>query len=547
MLITNPLQGQKRSGKLVRSRSGQTVRRSSGRFRPCIESLENRSMLTTLTVTNLDDAGDGSLRDAIDQANEMPGPDEIDFAPGVQGAIGLTSGELQITDDLNINGPGENQLTVSGSGQSRVFSLVGSTVDIDRLTIADGFVSGAGRSDPGKGGGVLVDGDSTLRLHHVTVANNHVDGNQSEDGQGHGGGIYVDGGTLEVVHGTFTDNLATGNRHSGGGAIQNDGTITVELSTFANNQARTNTPEESGAFEPYCNRADTSGGCSSNGGAISNGSFANATITQSKFLGNEVVGSATLPERSLNSGGAIVSGFGSATTIDSSYFRENSVTSTHLADGGAVQHAFAIFPGTGTTVTDSTFIANHVTAGVTASGGAINFTLGGFGGDYSVEGSRFFGNTATSDVRARGGAISHQASGTAHIIGSQFVGNSVHSNGLEFDGMTFDASGGAIASFDGATTIVDASSIVNNTVNSLNGVGAQGGGIFNDEESTFKLTRSNVNANRAIGQAGVGGGIYNGGGTFEIDELSNVNGNKASTSHDDLFGDLDLMDDLLAV
>ena len=549
MLFTKPFQNQNSdSHDRKRNVRRRHRRRSSARrspFSPRFEPLENRAMLTTLfTVTNLNDSGEGSLRDAIADANMEVGADVIAFAPGVHGTISLGS-ELEISDDLAINGPGENLLTVSGSGQSRVFSLVDSTVDIGHLTIADGFVTAA---DTARGGGVFVNGGSTLSLDHVAVANNHANGNESEQGTGQGGGIYVDGGVLHVNHGTFTGNQATGNRHSFGGAIQNQGTVTVDLSTFTGNQARTNIPEESGGFDRFCDLVEETGGCSSNGGAIGNGSFATAIITQSSFVDNEVIGSATTPERSLNSGGAIVSGFASTTTIDKSYFRENSVTSVHLADGGAVQHAFAIFPGTGTTVTDSMFVANHVTAGVTASGGAIQFALG-INGEYSVEGSRFFGNTASAGVRARGGAISHQASGTAHIVGSQFVGNSVHSDGLEFGGMTFDASGGAIASWDGATTIVDKSSIVGNRASALAGGDAQGGGIFNDAGSSLSLTHSNVNANQAIADPneGIGGGIYNEeGGTFEIDKHSKVRGNKSSTSNDDVSGVLTLLDAALA-
>jgi hypothetical protein len=57
----------------------------------------------TLTVVNLDDSGPGSLRQAI--ADATPG-DTIDFA--VTGTITLTSGELVITNDLTISGPGPN-------------------------------------------------------------------------------------------------------------------------------------------------------------------------------------------------------------------------------------------------------------------------------------------------------------------------------------------------------------------------------------------------------------------------------------------------------
>jgi hypothetical protein len=36
----------------------------------------------------------------------------IEFAAGAQGTIGLTSGQLEITDQLTINGPGKGRFAV---------------------------------------------------------------------------------------------------------------------------------------------------------------------------------------------------------------------------------------------------------------------------------------------------------------------------------------------------------------------------------------------------------------------------------------------------
>src|SRR5262245_19999116 len=53
------------------------------------EPLEARAVPATITVLNTDDAGPGSLRDAVGRANAMPGLDTIDFAPTVRGTITL--------------------------------------------------------------------------------------------------------------------------------------------------------------------------------------------------------------------------------------------------------------------------------------------------------------------------------------------------------------------------------------------------------------------------------------------------------------------------
>jgi hypothetical protein len=82
---------------------------------------------------NLSDSSFGSLRDAISQARSG---DTIVFAPWLQGAITLTSGGLDISEDLQIEGPGANVITVSGDNASRVFDISsGVTVTLSGLTI----------------------------------------------------------------------------------------------------------------------------------------------------------------------------------------------------------------------------------------------------------------------------------------------------------------------------------------------------------------------------------------------------------------------------
>lgn len=65
------------------------------------ESLEDRTLLATFTVTSLSDgavniAGDqpGTLRQAIFDANANPDPDTIDFQPGLTGTILITQGRI---------------------------------------------------------------------------------------------------------------------------------------------------------------------------------------------------------------------------------------------------------------------------------------------------------------------------------------------------------------------------------------------------------------------------------------------------------------------
>src|SRR5262245_48603249 len=85
---------------------------------PRLEVLEDRSVPSTLTVTNLSDTGvpgDGSLRGQITAAS--PG-DTIQFAPGLSGTIALGS---TLTLDRNVSvvgnyGEGNPLVTLTRSG-----------------------------------------------------------------------------------------------------------------------------------------------------------------------------------------------------------------------------------------------------------------------------------------------------------------------------------------------------------------------------------------------------------------------------------------------
>src|SRR5262245_28444099 len=92
---------------LGRSLFRRPGRRPAGRprFRPALEGLEDRSLLSTLTVLNLNDSGNRSLRSELAQAQ---GGDTVVFTRGLRGAITLTSGELRVGQDVTIQGPGAN-------------------------------------------------------------------------------------------------------------------------------------------------------------------------------------------------------------------------------------------------------------------------------------------------------------------------------------------------------------------------------------------------------------------------------------------------------
>src|SRR5438105_566681 len=90
---------------------------------------------TTIIVSNTNNNGPGSLRQALVDANDG---DTID-ATGISGVIALTTGELLVDKSVTINGDGADVLAVDGNATSRVFQIgSGKTVTISDLTIRNG-------------------------------------------------------------------------------------------------------------------------------------------------------------------------------------------------------------------------------------------------------------------------------------------------------------------------------------------------------------------------------------------------------------------------
>jgi len=174
---------------------------------------------TTITVTNVNDSGPGSLRQALTDVNDG---DTINFA--VTGTIGLTSGELLVDHSIAISGPGTENLSINGNAKSRVFHIASDqTVTISGLTIANGHASDSG-------GGIYND-HAVLMLSNCVITGNSAALNI-------GGGIHNDG--ENVGHATLQINNSLITNNSGGG-IYNDaiqaGTamLVITDSTLSNN------------------------------------------------------------------------------------------------------------------------------------------------------------------------------------------------------------------------------------------------------------------------------------------------------------------------
>jgi hypothetical protein len=176
---------------------------------------------TTITVTNTNDSGPGSLRQALVDSHDG---DTIDFDPSLKGqTISLTSTELVINNSITISGLGPNFLAVSRAQDAaafRIFNLMsGHSVTIQGLTISNGLAPNFGC------GGGIFDAGSTLSVMDCTVSGNSTDGT--------GGGICAEANaTLTIDSSTLSGNYAG----DYGGGLANNGTLTINNSTLSGNR-----------------------------------------------------------------------------------------------------------------------------------------------------------------------------------------------------------------------------------------------------------------------------------------------------------------------
>jgi parallel beta-helix repeat protein len=176
--------------------------RGRNRLRPAVLVLEDRRLLSgVIDVTNTADSGDGSLRQAIEEADLATSPVKIDFKLATPATITLTSGQLELSNTavpIAIDGPGAGRLTIDGNDSSRVFQVDPNvSATLSDLTISGGYFVGDPLSNAG-GGGIYNSG--TVALNRVTLS-----GNSSF----YGAALY-DSGTA-----TMTDCTVTGNNGNG--------------------------------------------------------------------------------------------------------------------------------------------------------------------------------------------------------------------------------------------------------------------------------------------------------------------------------------------
>ena len=277
-----------------------------------------------ITVTNTNDSGPGSLRQAIADAQD---DDTINFDPSVN-IVTLTSTELALTKSITISALPQT-VTVQRASQApqfRIFHVMpGHSVEINGLTIFGGHIT------DDNGGGILND-NSTLTIAHCTVWANAI---VSVSSNNFGGGIHNSGTmTLDQVivnnNNAFFSGQGTG--VPSGGGISNTGTMIIIAGTVQSNM-----------------------GFWSAGGIYNTGML---TITGSMIVNNQTGN----PGHFGGSGGGIING--GTMTIQDSTISGNTARGGDLqgGDGGGIS-------GNNNTITNSTITGNSALHGGGLAGG----------------------------------------------------------------------------------------------------------------------------------------------------------------------------------
>jgi hypothetical protein len=197
-------------------------------------------------VTNLNDAGPGSLRQAVIDANTAVGSDVVTFQPGLFGTIHLTSGEVAITDSVDVQGPGARTLAVDST--ARIFNISGGNsvnVTISGLTLTGAHAT--------SNGGAIANTGANVTLRFDTLSGNNTTGEGgaifhnanggiftidsctlSGNTAGKAGAVYSIGYNLVIINSTISGNHAT---DSVGGVKLEFAYASIYNSTIAGNTA----------------------------------------------------------------------------------------------------------------------------------------------------------------------------------------------------------------------------------------------------------------------------------------------------------------------
>ncbi|NEO98662.1 MAG: hypothetical protein F6K58_08270 [Symploca sp. SIO2E9] len=207
--------------------------------------------MATITVTNIENNGDGSLREAIAKAKSG---DTIKFARTLANKTITLQRAFIIDKSLTIDGANAPGLTLSGNKEKVIFKLAGKGREFTtrNLKLTDAFndyAGGAIWAQDSKAKITVVNSEFKNNIAgqgsaiwakdgaNVTVINSNFDGNEATQR-----GVDSAAGAISVFNKsqlTVQDSEFTNNKGDAGGAVGTIFTeVTIENSTFFNNESR---------------------------------------------------------------------------------------------------------------------------------------------------------------------------------------------------------------------------------------------------------------------------------------------------------------------
>ena len=432
-------------------------------------------------VTNNNDSGKGSLRQAILDANKLLGEDRI----LVSGNIKLNSA-IDITDSVSIINVGETRTTITQTGNDRLFYIDDGDVENWSKVNFVG-ISMAGGNTAESGGAIFSRED--LGLFRSALYNN-TSGDR-------GGAIYVEGGALRSNFSRFINNQA---RTGGGLALSLDSEAELTNSKISGNTASDfgGGIEASYGSQFTISKSEISGNTADNAGGV--GAYYNSSIA----LVNTTVSGNTAEQ----SGGGIASSYDSQVEVVRSTISGNKAQ----ANGGI-----------GLTNSTLRAIDSEVTDNQAQD-------IGGIGISYysqaQIVDSNISGNTSKVDAGgidvSYGSSLELDNSAIANNEAAELAGGinvSLNSQVQVTDSIINDNK----AKGSGGIHITDRSSLslVDSQVSGNEASKFQGGGINVDRGSELNASNALINNNLA---AKAGGGI-------NADNSSSVNLNNSAIAN----------------
>jgi hypothetical protein len=226
----------------------------------CTTAMQARA--ATIMVTNTNDSGPGSLRQALVNANDG---DTINFA--ITGTITLTSDGLLIAKNVTISGPGADQLSIDGSQGDFVF-----VVDPEKTAVIAGLTIRNGQLGIGNVGA-------------LTVSNCAITGNSFGGLSNVANGQTSTNATLTIANSIVSDNAGPGVSN---GAFMGSATITILTSTLTGNDGGISTSGFEGGTNVTVSDSTISGNSAELGGGIYS-YWSLVTIVNSTLSGNSAV------------------------------------------------------------------------------------------------------------------------------------------------------------------------------------------------------------------------------------------------------------------